>query len=611
MTAARCAQLRGDGMTRAGLLSALAATVIFLCGAFAGTPARAQMDCGDFWERGAPVEATGGAFACREFTPSDPSLIVGPGTDYRIFYSEAWHTAGRSRPGTLALLDTLAEGFDRSVRHYDDLGLALFPIYFMVGDGLAENLDDWPFVGSDWDTSAEVPLLDEWAGGPCPVTTFVIAFADMREAGPDVVKQLAAHEVFHCVQWFNFATQIPGRDDNDWIGEGTAEYFSSEVYPCANNEHGFSSGYAADTDIVEQSYETAVFFHHLANVSGIGEAGVLDLMRQQSGGSRSAQRRELAGFAGMDGMFHEFGKDYVDNDIPDCGGLMPVQARKGELQVIEDEGEVEISAETLMLARYQVKLKKGKKYQISRLNEQGSGRLSWRRDDNPSSWAEVPEEIEIPCDESETHYIVATTTAEDGEPYEMTLRFKAEEGEGKRCCVDTGEQDRCVVGTWRADDQAMAQWLSSVFAQMSSGPSSIRLNNFEADARFTADRMGAVRGIINDARGAGEMRQPKPGGGTTVTQFTIEGGGASLSRWSTEGNRTLHLCPRESDVGFLMTMTGEFGTFSMPVGPPPGGEGEDGGGVEFAYQCSANQITITHEVVGLPPQNYRATKISE
>lgn len=63
------------------------------------------MDCGDFWPAsgGTPDVATGGAFACREYDPLDPTLLVGPGTNFRIFYTSEWDRF--PRPDSVAFLE--------------------------------------------------------------------------------------------------------------------------------------------------------------------------------------------------------------------------------------------------------------------------------------------------------------------------------------------------------------------------------------------------------------------------------------------------------------------------------------------------------------------------
>ncbi len=575
---------------------------------FAPQYAEAQMDCGDFWgERGVTMfPRSGGAFACYEYDPISDALIVGPGTQYRIFYTAAWDD---SPPLDAAeLLETIAEGFDRSVRHFQGLGLAVHETYILVSNETAVEAGSGPFYTDDDLTEGEVSLPGDWAFGPCPIAVYDSAITNATEQGEDVIKQLLAHEVFHCVQWFNFAENIPDRK-NGWLAEGTAEYFSAEVYPCVNNEHSSAIAYDADRPFTRQDYPAAAVLHHFARASGFGQEGILAIIRAQSGGGKNQQERELAQFGAVRDAFHAFAKDYVDNDSPDCGGAMPLESNKGPMTTFgEGGGQIRISSELFAIDRHQVRLEKGKKYFIRRENEEGEGDISWRENDKPDGWTDIPEDIEVKCDEAETRYIVASNAAEDRADYKLTLRFEEDTSvPQKKCCELTGEYDRCLIGDWIGEPAGLEAWLQSVFARMNPGGPPTTLDSFDADIRFQLLDFATAQGTITNAQARATMRQLTPRGDVREQPVLIEGGGPSTAYWSNREGNILSICPTDNRVKFNMIVENENGRIVVPFGPPLDAE-ENDERFDFEYTCSGNALTLRRSIRGLPDQVYRATR---
>lgn len=490
------------------------------------------------------------------------------------------------------------------------LGLRVDPIYFLVTETLALEDPEDPMSDPEGDVEAEV--VGEWidAFQPCPITSFSSAVSTMASLGEQNVKQMTAHEVFHCVQQFNFKPQHDA-SGSDWWSEGTAEFFGASVYPCGNAEHGYAAGYNPDTRVFGQDYANVALFQDLSERSG-GERGILDLIRgmtTRDGGA--AQQAALAGYSGISNKFHRFGKDFIDDAVPDCGpsARMPVTSDGGAIQEIGDSGSVEIEAMPFTIWRQRIKLKKGRIYTIRKNVTSGNGLLSVREEDMPGEWSSMPTRITSPCDEETILQLMATTTPSGRSPYRITLEFESTDDpdtEGCEACVDTGRRDACIVGTWAADSSDIERWLRRTLSANNSPDMSIEVNSFAGAASFTAvseeGRMtGALEGILVKGRYIS-----RSGRETRVIRFTFEGGGQTVSTWSTDrAEQRLYVCTEGSTVAFTQTMVFDGRSMTVPI--PVSGGGDSA--AEFEYRCGETSLTITHRTPGLPDQVYSANRI--
>src|SRR6185503_4641169 len=133
---------------------------------------------------------------------------------------------------------------------------------------------------------------------------------------------LVAHDMFHCFQNQNLVYHPVDYAANQWWVEGTAVYFSNVVYPNVNVEYQFSSAFDAgyvNRSLFEMAYENFIFFQYLGGVANNG--AIIGLIQDMPrAGGVSAQRAYMAGYPGMDELFHEFAQAYLNGEIRDTSG---------------------------------------------------------------------------------------------------------------------------------------------------------------------------------------------------------------------------------------------------------------------------------------------------
>ena len=231
---------------------------------------------------------------------------------------------------------------------------------------------------------------------------------EQAKGGPDdfgYFLQTIAHEMFHCYQVWNFPEQA---DDawsvQDWWGEGTANYFSNVVWPEVNVEWGWMDDFAyhsADTSVVYMSYDNFAFFQFLGK--SIGDNGVLKLIASMPfGGDESGQASALAAFPGMQDLFHQFGRAYMDGAIIDSGGkklpTTPPFIPPGRTIEVAETQIRTLEATPFVISRYAITFPIGHLYTIAQvLTGSAEGYLSARVDTAAGAWGDLPEKVAAGC----------------------------------------------------------------------------------------------------------------------------------------------------------------------------------------------------------------------
>ena len=287
----------------------------------------------------------------------------------------------------------------------------------------------------------------------CPITLF----ANKNQGSMDVFKQTIAHEVFHCVQDWNFTTS-PYASHKWWL-EGSAEYFSNVVYPTVNDEHRFLDSFnrnSVDKTLMEMSYHNFVFFQYMAN--RIGDQGLISLLKTMSAtGGPSAHAAHLADYPDMDGMFQDFVVSFLSEGVADTGGssIKPAQIAIKPIQTISEEGENEFHTKPFVATRYGIKYVKEKRFLLEG-NEDGNGRYSTvlkelRR--TKTAWSDLPEEIRSKCDDA-VLYVLATTNVKEDFAYTINVTE-----------MEKAECDPCLLGSWDIEPNSFEAFIMGIMAE--------------------------------------------------------------------------------------------------------------------------------------------------
>ncbi len=206
----------------------------------------------------------------------------------------------------------------------------------------------------------------------------------MQSFNEDIFRQRIARAMAYCMISETFPAQVKaGWEVTRWWQEGLALWLSALVYPETDWEQSAELGGRSllealvavelETTLLDRSFENWVFFAHAR------ESIALPLIRQlPSGGGRAAQENALAGYEGIDLLFHTFAEGLTDESIPDPDRDQAIwfKARAHEVPI---SGRTVIWAEPQRFGveRLQLVVDPGK-YACIEYDEKGELRSSWR-----------------------------------------------------------------------------------------------------------------------------------------------------------------------------------------------------------------------------------------
>jgi len=169
--------------------------------------------------------------------------------------------------------------------------------------------------------------------------TVEIAAIDSASPDESAFNRTVAHELYHCVQQA-LGQKAPSDEAHDaakWWKEGTATYFSDDLYPPTSSSYKEAINlynpnlplYQADVD----GDSAALFFQFLSN-SGWSDAEINGWMaRQGFSTGAAAELSRIAADSEIAELFPKFAARYVDGQINYRGGVPvelsnPVQAKE-------------------------------------------------------------------------------------------------------------------------------------------------------------------------------------------------------------------------------------------------------------------------------------------
>jgi hypothetical protein len=362
------------------------------------------------------------------------------GTNVRLYYPEYW---GADDP-RLDSIPVIMEAASRSVEQYNGYGPDPINTVYMVLTDLAAYDERRGRFQPDVYAAA-----DDYVS---PSTCHVGIFPHGIEGSPESLQQTIAHEMFHCYQYKDLRPQTVGlpNEINNWWVEGSAEFFGATVYPDNNDEFQFNGDFqaaVAGATLFEMSYENYLFFQFLAREGRLGQTGVIDILRgMPTGGGFEEQQDALAGVAGMDELFHNFTRAYMDRRLTDWGGgAVSIEPQVEAFRSFGVGASQELFDPTaFFLGLYYVTFEDQTKFMNSAREEGDSGRFAIRPLEFVGAWQPMPPRINTVCEPTE--YVMAVTSAMpvSGDPYQVTVSATGEHQESDVC-------DECLHGTWELD----------------------------------------------------------------------------------------------------------------------------------------------------------------
>ncbi|KAK4450825.1 hypothetical protein QBC34DRAFT_402640 [Podospora aff. communis PSN243] len=215
--------------------------------------------------------------------------------------------AGAAR--TKVAVDMIEGALEKGLAYYERWGAGI-KVYL----GIVGQYDAW---------GSASPLTDARENMEhCEV---LIRFPGDREDPVVTLRTLKStvHELYHCVQ---YAQNLKGRNSGTseqraWWMEGTARFFDGVMYPIATRvdavlERGqFPEEYDPRISLVDQTYESALFYHYLHNV-GTTPDQFNDWVATKTG--RSTVAEDLADLEKTPlfaDNWHGFAEAYVNNKV--------------------------------------------------------------------------------------------------------------------------------------------------------------------------------------------------------------------------------------------------------------------------------------------------------
>lgn len=363
------------------------------------------------------------------------------GTNIRLYYPEYW---GADDP-RLDSVDTIMEAASLSVEQYNGYGPdPINTVYMVLTDLAAYDADSGRYRPTIF--AAANDFISPSAS--CHVGVFPYGL----EGSAESLQQTIAHEMFHCYQYKNLRPQtnnLPNEINNWWV-EGTAEFFGATVYPDNNDEFIFNDDFQDDVidhSLFEMSYQNYLFFQFLALESGLGQNGVIDILRNMpDSGGFDEQREALAAVGGIDEIFHNFARAYMDRRLTDWGGgSVSIEPELIEVRdFYEGPNEVLFDPKSFFFGLYLVTFEDQTKFNNAAEEEGDPGRHSIRPREFVGAWQPVPPRINTVCDPTEYVMLVTSTLPASADLYKVTVNATGQHQESDVC-------DECLHGTWELD----------------------------------------------------------------------------------------------------------------------------------------------------------------
>lgn len=256
-----------------------------------------------------------------------------------------------------------------------------------------------------------------------------------------------AHELFHCVQ----------QTDPDlhhkhvaWRDEGTAEFFSGRAIREApyNNAYGRDLPNISRSPLYDLGEGAAPFIFYLGHHRG--EDAVVELLRRATHGTDSAsQVATLNTIAGVDTLFHDFARAWVDGRLVDQIGrsISLPGPNYGEATPIASAQSVVFETAPFMVTVRSLALDRGMAWGVESVAD-SDVRAVWRRNEE---WTELRTTIDA-CREAAQGALFVTQTAGDGDSlYERNVEITEQPDSITPGC-------RCPIGAWTAGTEALREF---------------------------------------------------------------------------------------------------------------------------------------------------------
>ena len=157
----------------------------------------------------------------------------------------------------------------------------------------------------------------------------------------------------------------------------------------------------------------------------------------------------MAAVGGIDEIFHNFARAYMDRRLTDWGGgSVSIEPQVEALRSFsEGENEELFDPSSFFLGLYYVTFEDQTKFTNTIEEDGDAGKHAIRPRDFVGAWQPVPPRINTVCDPTEYVMAVTSTLPISAEPYQVTVNATGQHQETDIC-------DECLHGTWELDNDS-------------------------------------------------------------------------------------------------------------------------------------------------------------
>lgn len=399
------------------------------------------------------------------------------------------------------------------------------------------------------------------------------------------LKNTIVHELFHCVQYWNWPTKMSAalKADSRWWIEGTAELMGHIAYESSVERDKRIKSFHDQIQkipLTQITYPNLVFFSWVWNKRNKLVFDLIDAMPDQPG--EALQRAALAKVIG-DYDLGVFATDYADGNIrtPDGAPISP--APYAEARTISSSGESAFEFEPMTVVIQDVTFEGGQ-YMAS---PKGKASMFYRQKaDGPGQWTTpMIVSTEGPCDEPKAFRFAgmamgAAGPGPEGWSLDVTQLSKCES-----CAVYT-DRDQCVVGQWHIENESLQEAVAEYLGEEVEG---VQVSGWGGmNARADGSHSFVFAKLVVEA---------KPADSGDAVAFLIGLAGSIDSDWGAQ-NGDMSMCYKTSDA---VMQTRVPGGASDPLKFADLVAMSGNRSQAYKYQCEGrNELLLTMEIEGKP-----------
>lgn len=407
------------------------------------SPVSYALDCSSLWARGFPDSGTGSAtLECDEYR-ADGSVRLP--NNIRLFLDRELSTLSDYQP----ILKAAAEGASATYRAFKDVfgGSNTNIVFYHKFHPVDPNV--YAFSS---------PLHNHPELEACPIIIYPNILLFEREQ----VKQLIAHEMFHCMAFKKFPAQMTAAmldRRNQWHHEGLAQFFSNLVFPRANWE--YSSNFPLldhERQLTRQgnSNRAAHFWQSYHWYIGLNTTVLLDFI---SNLPTTVGVNPIEIFNRLPNAakgFHRFVEEVFSETLKetDTSTGHPIMVINPIQYTLTDEIDqtFELRYRTMSLFSHRLPLLPGHRYSIKIELPDTESIATARLIEDDVHYDKLPLNITVPCDQTKTLEVLISTTGLDENLRKARLIIKQVKSENCQDCDISEEiKDQCLVGNWEVN----------------------------------------------------------------------------------------------------------------------------------------------------------------